>query len=151
MLRPLISRRAILLLVLQPSCLQKPDTEAHCLKPWMLHNTSGFCLQLFLHDILQNFIPNCIYFLATDALFLPSHRLVVSTLTPFVTFLIEAAAAHGLLILFQLSPCTLGSSWRFKSPEPNFSNRFINSFIIFTLYKGLKIGIIGPRSRTAFS
>ena len=71
--------------------------------------------------------------------------------SPFVAFLIEAAAAHGLLILFQLSPCILGSSWRFKSPGLNFTNRFINSFLIFTLPKGLKIGIIGPRSRTAFS
>ena len=71
--------------------------------------------------------------------------------SPFVAFLIEAAAAHRLLILFQLSPCILGSSWRFKSPGPNFTNRFINSLIIFNLYKGLKIGIIGPRSRTAFS
>ena len=43
------------------------------LKPWMLGYKSGFCLQLFLCNILQIFIFGHIYFLAKDAFFLFSH------------------------------------------------------------------------------
>ena len=43
------------------------------LKLWMLGVKSGFCLQLFLCNILQIFIFGHIYFLAKDAFFLFSH------------------------------------------------------------------------------
>ena len=45
----------------------------------------------------------------------------------------------------------LRSSWRFKLPGPDFTNRFINPFTMFTLHRRLKIRIIRPRNRTAFS
>lgn len=67
---------------LQPSCLQNPYIEAHCLKSWMLNNTYGFCLQLFHCNSLHIFIFHFIYFLAADVLFLPQHWLAVSALTP---------------------------------------------------------------------
>ena len=59
--------------------------------------------------------------------------------------------AHWLMILFWLSRSILGSSWRFKSRGPDFTNRFINPFITFTFHRGLKIRIIRPRNRTAFN
>ena len=43
-----------------------------------------------------------------------------------------------------LSRSILGSSWRFKSWENNFTNRFIIPLIMFTFHQGLKIQIIRP-------
>ena len=54
-------------------------------------------------------------------------------------------------LLFWLSRSTLGSSWRFKSRGPDFTNWFINPFIIFTFHRGLKIRIIRLRNWTAFT
>ena len=45
----------------------------------------------------------------------------------------------------------LRSSWRFKLPGPDFTNRFINSSIMFAFHRSLKIRIIRPRNRTAFT
>ena len=45
----------------------------------------------------------------------------------------------------------LRSSWRFKLPGPDFNNRFIRTFIMFIFHRGLKIRIIRPRNRTAFT
>ena len=45
----------------------------------------------------------------------------------------------------------LHSSWRFKLAGPDFTNGFINPFIMFTFHRGLKIRIIRPRNRTAFT
>ena len=44
----------------------------------------------------------------------------------------------------------LRSSWRFKLPGPDFTNRFINPFIMFAFHRSLKIRIIRPGNRTAF-
>ena len=45
----------------------------------------------------------------------------------------------------------LRSSWRFKFPGSDFTNRFINPFIMFAFHRSLKIRIIRTRNRTAFT
>ena len=52
--------------------MQTESAFTSFLKPWMLNNTSGFCLQLFHCNVLQIFIFNHIYFLAKDVFF-PLH------------------------------------------------------------------------------
>ena len=74
----------------------------------------------------------------------------VNALT-ILAILIEATAAHGLMILFWLSRSILGSSSRFKSRGPDFNNRFVNPFTMFTFHRGLKIRIIRPRNRNALT
>ena len=60
--------------------------------------------------------------------------------------------ARALDTLLTLALCfRLRSSWRFKYPRPDSTNRFINPFIMFTFHWGFKIRIIRPRNRTAFT
>ena len=56
-----------------------------------------------------------------------------------------AQAMHPPLtfaLYFRLRP-----SWRFKLPGPDFTNRFINPFIMFAFHRSLEIRIIRPRNR----
>ena len=74
----------------------------------------------------------------------------VNALT-ILAFLIEAAALHGSMILFWISHSISGSSWGLKSRGSDFTNRFINPFNMFTFHRDLKIRILRPRNRTAFT
>ena len=64
-------------LVLRKSAV--PSIHSSVSYSWMLHNASGFCLQLFLCNSLQIFIFH-IYFLTAD-FFLPPSTLIGSFLT----------------------------------------------------------------------
>ena len=62
----------------------------------------------------------------------------------------RGARALDLLLTLALY-FRLRSSWRFKLPGPDFTNRFVNPFIMFTFHRGLRIRIIRPRNRTALT
>ena len=62
----------------------------------------------------------------------------------------RGARALDLLLTLALY-FRLRSSWRFKLPGPDFTNRFVNPFIMFTFHQGLRIRIIRPRNRTALT
>ena len=68
----------------------------------------------------------------------------------FVDWGSRGARALDLLLTLALY-FRLRSSWRFKLPGPDFTNRFVNPFIMFTFHRGLRIRIIRPRNRTALT
>ena len=67
--------------------------------------------------------------------------------------LYDAAAGHGVLILFWLFRSIFGSKCfqRLKSSGPDLPNKLINPFIIFTSHRGLKIQIIRLQKETALT
>ena len=71
--------------------------------------------------------------------------------SPFVALLIEAAAAHGLLVHLWFLRSIFGSFKRFKSRGPDLTNRLISPFIIFNSHRGPKIRMIRPRNRAALT
>ena len=71
--------------------------------------------------------------------------------SPFVAFLIEVAAAHGLLVHLWFLRSIFGSFKRFKSRGPDLTNRLISPFIIFNSHRGPKIRMIRPRNRAALT
>ena len=69
----------------------------------------------------------------------------------FVALLIEAAAAHGLLVHLWFLRSIIDSFQRFKSRGPDLTNRLISPFIFFNSHRGPKIRMIRPRNWAALT
>lgn len=112
---------------------------------WMLHNASGFYLQLFLCNSLQIFIFSKHLPLDNRCFLSPS-----SLISSFHTGTIRRCLDWGGRSARTLDPhLTLELSLRFvlavQIARADLNNRLISPIIIFTLHRGLKIRMIRPR------